>query len=75
VAIYPRFIHNNASTTPAIRAEIAASHDSVVTLAARYHVGQGTIRRWRTRSVFNDGSHTAHHLQTTLNSTQELIVM
>jgi hypothetical protein len=47
----------------------------VATLAARYHVGQGTIRRWRTRSVFTDGSHTAHHLQTTLNSAQEMIVV
>jgi hypothetical protein len=68
-------LHKNARTTPATRAEIAASSDSVATLAARYHVGQGTIRRWRTRSVFTEGSHAAHHLQTTLNSAQELIVV
>ena len=68
-------LHKNARTTPAIRAEIAASNDSVATLAARYHVGQGTIRRWRARQVFTDASHTAHRLQTTLSSAQELIVV
>ncbi|MDR2991300.1 MAG: IS481 family transposase, partial [Burkholderiaceae bacterium] len=74
IAMHSR-LHKNARTTPAIRTEIAASNDSVATLAARYHVGQGTIRRWRTRSVFTDGSHTAHRLQTTLNSAQEMIVV
>ena len=68
-------LHKNARTTPAIRAEIAASSDSVATLAARYHVGEGTIRRWRQREVFTDASHTAHRLQTTLNRVQEFIVV
>jgi transposase InsO family protein len=68
-------LHKNARTTPAIRAEIAASSDSVACLAARYNVGEGTIRRWRQRSVFSDASHTAHHLQTTLTPAQELIVV
>ena len=52
-------LHKNARTTPATRAEIAASDDSVATLAARYHVGEGTIRHWRKRSVFADASHIA----------------
>ena len=68
-------LHKNARTTPAIRAEIAASSDSVASLAARYHVGEGTIRRWRDRAVFTDASHTAHRLQTTLSSAQEIIVV
>jgi hypothetical protein len=38
-------LHKNARTTPAIRVEIAASKDSVAVLAARYGVGQRTIRR------------------------------
>lgn len=59
-------LHKNARTTPAIRAEIASSPDSVATLAARYGVGEMTIRRWRKRTVFTDASHTAHRLQTTL---------
>lgn len=32
-------LHPNARTTPAVRAEIAASSDSVAVLAARYGVG------------------------------------
>ena len=40
-------LHKNARTTPAIRAEIAASSESVAVLAARYGVSEGTIRRWR----------------------------
>lgn len=35
-------LHKNARTMPAIRAEIAASTESVAALAARYHVGEGT---------------------------------
>ena len=66
-------LHKNARTTPAIRAEIASSPDSVATLAARYGVGEMTIRRWRKRTVFTDASHTAHRLQTTLSPAQEAI--
>ncbi len=68
-------LHKNARTTPAIRAEIAASTDSVAELAKRYHVGEGTIRRWKCREVFHDASHTAHRLQTTLSPAQEAIVV
>ncbi|MDR2572995.1 MAG: IS481 family transposase [Desulfovibrio sp.] len=68
-------LHKNARTTPAIRAEIAASRDSVAVLAARYGVGQRTIRRWRAREVFTDASHTAHRLQTTLTPAQEAVVV
>ena len=68
-------LHKNARTTPAIRAEIAASSDSVANLALRYGVGEGTIRRWRSRSVFTDASHTAHRLQTTLTAAQERLVV
>ncbi|MDR2429630.1 MAG: IS481 family transposase, partial [Puniceicoccales bacterium] len=68
-------LHKNARTTPAIRAEIAASKDSVAVLAARYGVGQRTIRRWRSREVFTDASHTAHRLQTTLTPAQEAVAV
>ena len=66
--------HPNARTTPAVRAEIAASSDSVAVLAARYG-GQDTIRRWKSRSVFTDASHTVCRLQTTLTPAQEAIVV
>ena len=68
-------LHKNARTTPATRAEIAASPDSVAVLAARYGVGEGTIRRWKARAVFTDASHTAHRLQTTLTPAQEAVVV
>jgi hypothetical protein len=67
-------LHKNARTTPTICTGIAASSGSMVTLTASYHVGPGTIRHWRKCKVFTDASRTAHHLQTTLNSTQEIIV-
>ena len=37
--------------------------------------GQGIIRRWKSRSVFTDASHTACRLQTTLTPAQEAIVV
>lgn len=68
-------LHKNARTTPAIRAEIAASSQPVAVLADLYNVGERTIRRWKTRSVFTDASHTAHRLQTTLTPAQEAIAV
>lgn len=68
-------LHKNARTTPAIRAEIAASTEPVAVLASLYNVGEGTIRRWKHRSVFTDASHTAHRLQTTLTPAQERIAV
>jgi transposase InsO family protein len=42
-------IHPNARTTPAVRAEIARSHESSGVLARRYGVSTETIRKWRKR--------------------------
>ncbi|MDR3352615.1 MAG: hypothetical protein LBO00_06385, partial [Zoogloeaceae bacterium] len=63
-------LHKNARTTPAIRAEIAASTEGVSALARRYGVGRVTVRKWKHRTDPMDRSHTAH-LQTTMNSGQE----
>ncbi|QXL83192.1 hypothetical protein KUD94_07855 [Comamonas sp. NLF-1-9] len=60
-------LHQNACTTPAVRAEIAASVESAAVLAARYDVTEQTISTWKKRDVFTDRSHTAHRLQTTLD--------
>ena len=68
-------LHKNARTTPAVRAEIAASTEPVRRLAHRYGVSESTIRTWRRRTDFNDASHTAHRLQTTLSPLQEKIVV
>ena len=59
-------LHKNARTTPAVRAEIAASGESTAVLAARHGVTEQTIYKWKKRDVFTDRSHTAHRLQTTL---------
>src|SRR6201746_1958725 len=42
-------IHPQARTTPAVRAEIARSHESSGVLATRYGVSTETIRKWRKR--------------------------
>lgn len=68
-------LHKQARTTPAVRAEIAASSDNVATLASRYNVTEMTIRKWKSRTEFHDRSHTAHRLQTQLTPAQELIVV
>jgi transposase InsO family protein len=67
--------HKNARTTPAVRAEIAASTERVCVLAKRYGVTEATIYKWRARQSFEDRSHTAHALQTTLTPAQEIIVV
>jgi len=68
-------LHKRARTTPAIRQEIAASNDPVSVLAQRYNVTIATIYQWRSRDSFQDLSHTAHTLQTTLTPAQETIVV
>ena len=40
-------LHKNARTTPAIRAEIAASTESAKALACRFGVSEATIYKWK----------------------------
>ena len=68
-------LHKNATTTPAIRAKIAASEEPAAVLAGRYGVTLDTIYRWRRRTIFEDRSHTAHQLATTLTSAQEAVAV
>jgi transposase InsO family protein len=68
-------LHKNARTTPAVRADIAASTEPIARLARRYGVTQATVRKWKSRADFNDASHTAHSLQTTLSPAQEAIAV
>ncbi len=68
-------LHKNARTTPAIRAEIAASNESTRALAKRFGVSELTIAKWRKRASVNDLPHTPHRLQTTLSPAQEAIVV
>jgi len=68
-------LHKQARTTPAVRAEIAASDEPVSVLAQRYHITEATVRKWQARADFNDRSHTPHRLQTTLTPAQEAVVV
>jgi len=61
-------LHKNATKTPAIRGQIAASEEPAAVLVGLYGVTLETIYRWRGRTSFEDRSHTAHQLETTLNS-------
>jgi hypothetical protein len=66
--------HKNATTTPAIRAKIAASDEPVSMLAACYSVTLDTIYRCRGRTSFENRSHTAHQLAKTLTPAQEVVI-
>jgi transposase-like protein len=68
-------LHKNARTTPATRAEMAASSETAATLALRYGVSEGTVYKWKGRDRFHDASHTPKRLQTTLTAAQEHIVV
>ena len=68
-------LHKQARTTPAVRAEIAASTESIAALTRRHDVTEATVRKWRARSSFEDRSHTAHRLQTTLTKAQAAVVV
>jgi hypothetical protein len=68
-------LHKNARTTPAVRAEIAASNEPASVLALRFGITEQTVYKWKKRDVFADRSHTAHHLQTVLTPAQETVVL
>jgi len=68
-------IRKNARTTPAVRAEIAASNETASVLAQRYGITEQTVYKWKKRDVFGDRSHTAHRLQTVLTPAQEAVVV
>ena len=55
-------LHKNARTTPAIRAEMAASTQSAAVLARLFNVTEQTSSKWKKRTSFEDRSHTAHRL-------------
>ena len=67
-------LHKNARTTPATHEEMAASSETVATLALRYGVSEGPAYKWKGRASSYDASHTPQLLQTTLTPTQETIV-
>ena len=68
-------LHKNARTTPAVRAQIAASDESARVLALRHGITEQTVYKWKKRDSVQDRSHTAHRLQTQLTPAQEIVVV
>src|SRR5215217_9529950 len=70
-------LHKNATTTPAIRAEIQAAPASVSSnsLALKYGRNVGTINRWRGRTTVEDASHRPHQIKATLSPEMEEVVV
>ena len=68
-------LHKNATTTPAVRAQIQQSSASEYELAEQYGISRTTVQRWKHRDSVEDRSHTPHQLQTTLNAGQEELVV
>jgi transposase InsO family protein len=68
-------LHANATTTPKTRRYIQESTKPVAQLARELKVTEDTIRRWKKRETVSDGSHTPHHLKTTLTPAQEAVVV
>lgn len=63
-------LHNQATTTPKVRAAIQASDEPASTLA-RFGTTEQTVYKWKHRDSVEDRSHTPHRLQTTLTPAQE----
>ena len=68
-------LHKDARTTPAVRAEIAASSETASVLAQRFGITEQTVYKWKRREVFGDRSHSAHSLQTVLTPAQVTVVV
>ncbi len=68
-------LHANATTTPQVHRYIQESDQPIAPLARELGVSEDTIRRWKGRASVADGSHTPHHLRTTLPPAQESVVV
>lgn len=56
-------LDNQTRTTPAVRAEIAETQESIRELARRYNVTEATIRKGKLRMEFKQQSHTVRRAQ------------
>src|SRR6218665_2539621 len=68
-------LHKKDRTTPAVRAEIAASSQTASVFAQHNGITDQTVYKWKKREVFGVRCHTAHRLQTVLTSAQETVVV
>ena len=67
--------HNQATTTPKLRAAIQASDEPAWVLAECHGTTEQTVWKWRKRDSVKDRSHRPHWLQTTLTPAQEAVAV
>lgn len=67
-------LHKNAKTTLAIRAEIRNSKESIYSLAKKFNLAWGTVKRWKFSESLEDKSSRPHKLNTTLTLEQEELI-
>lgn len=67
-------LHKNAKTTLALRAEIRNSKESIYSLAKKFNLAWGTVKRWKFSDSLEDKSSRPHKLNTTLTSEQEELI-
>ena len=70
-------LHPNARTTPRIRKEIQEAPSTVTNaeLAEKYGIHRHTVAKWRKSTSIEDASSRPKHLCTTLDETQEEVVV
>ena len=68
-------LHKLARTTPAIRLEIQKSKLSNRELSKKYNISLDTVSKWRKRDSVNDRSHARKNTLSSLNETEEEIVV
>jgi len=67
-------LHKNAKTTLALRKEIKNSKESLYTLAKKFSLNWGTVKRWKFSESLEDCSSRPHKLNTTLTPEQEDLI-
>jgi len=67
-------LHKNAKTTFIIRQLIKNSNESIYSLAKKFNLNWGTIKRWKHSKDIEDKSSRPHKLNTTLTPFQEDLI-
>jgi len=67
--------HKEAPTMPATSMAAREAHGAEAELPQRFGVDKFSIRKWRKRTIVEDGSHTPYRPQTALHAGQEEIVV
>ena len=68
-------LHANATTTPKVRAMIQKSPRSVAELARELGISETTVRRWKSRTRVEDGSHRRHNLGQSTTTDEEALIL